>query len=130
MSRKQVHDKKKFVEELRKVGVVSYACKSVNVPRATIYRWREDDEEFDRECDGAIEEGKSCVSDQAESNIIKVIAAGSIPESKYWLERHHPAYRKISYTKQLPSKGDDEDDFSPEEWDQLIAEGDRIVNGG
>ena len=39
--------KKRFLEWLAEFGHVSIACKAAGVCRATIYRWKKDDEKFD-----------------------------------------------------------------------------------
>lgn len=48
--------KKQFIEALEKsLGVVTSACKKVNITRRTYYNWIEKDEKFKQECE-AIQE--------------------------------------------------------------------------
>lgn len=48
--------RKDFINELRKMPVVSLAAQAAGVSRATVYRIRQEDEEFKAEWDDAVEE--------------------------------------------------------------------------
>lgn len=93
MSRNQQQDKKKLVDRLSKTPIVEVACKQINLPRATYYRWRKDDEAFAEACDQAIEQSANMINDLAESQLINGIKNQNMTAIMYWLKHHHRAYR-------------------------------------
>lgn len=92
MSRNQAKDKQKLLEQLHKLPIVEAACKQVNLPRATYYRWRKDDETFAGDCDEAIEQSAGKINDMAESQLISSIKDKNMTAIIFWLKHHHPAY--------------------------------------
>jgi hypothetical protein len=93
MSRNQVQDKKKLLQALTKSPIVEVACKQVNIPRSTYYRWRKDDEGFADACDVALEESAGRINDLAESQLISAIKDQNMTAIVFWLKHHHKAYR-------------------------------------
>ena len=88
--------KSKVLEELATNPIVEAACRKVSLPRSTYYRWRQADEEFAREVDKALENGRDRINDMAESQLIKRIGGGDLPTIKFWLmnNRSDTAQRK------------------------------------
>jgi ACT domain-containing protein len=92
MSRNQAKDKRKLIEKLRKMPIIEAACKQVGLPRATYYRWRQNDPDFARECDEAIEQSAALINDLAESQLINAIKQQNLSAITFWLKHHHPVY--------------------------------------
>lgn len=92
MSRNIVKDKERLLERLRNMPIVEAACKQIDLPRATYYRWRKDDEAFASGCDEAIEQSASKINDMAESQLISSIKDKNMTAIIFWLKHHHPAY--------------------------------------
>lgn len=92
MSRNQAKDKKKLITQLHKMPIVEVACKNLNLPRATYYRWRQADAKFAADCDEAIEQSSGMVSDMAESQLISAIKERNMTAIIFWLKHHHPRY--------------------------------------
>ena len=75
--------KKKLVKALEKsLGVVTTACKNVDVARSTFYDWYNDDEAFRKEVDGI---GEIAV-DFAESQLHKQIQGGNPTSTIFYLK--------------------------------------------
>lgn len=92
MSRNQKKDKQKLIAQLQKMPIVEAACKQLNLPRATYYRWRLADAKFATDCDEAIEQSSGMVSDMAESQLISAIKERNMTAIIFWLKHHHPRY--------------------------------------
>jgi len=82
-----------LLEQLRKTPIVQIACDKVNVSRATFYRWKSEDEDFAESVDQAITEGRSLISDVAESQLIGAVKDRNFPAIMYWLKHHHGDYK-------------------------------------
>ena len=77
------HKKAVTLEALEKsLGVVTTACKSTGIPRRTVYEWIAADENFARR----VAEFKEVALDFAESNLHKLIKAGSPAATIFFLK--------------------------------------------
>lgn len=85
-------NKNLLIEQLRKIPIVQIACEKSNVSRASFYRWRKEDPEFERLTNEAIENGVSLISDLAESQLISNIKNGNLGAITYWLKHRHSSY--------------------------------------
>jgi hypothetical protein len=85
--------KELLVESLKKIPIVSYACKSVGIGRNSYYRWRSD-KKFAEISDRAIEEGIETINDLAESQLISGINNGNTTLTMFWLRSRHGAYQE------------------------------------
>ena len=47
--------KREFIDAMLESSTITHACKTTNIPRSNIYKWRKDDEEFEQEIQLAIE---------------------------------------------------------------------------
>ena len=68
--------KKKFLETLKgeiACGNVTVACDRLGYSRSTIYQWREEDAEFEREWDDIVLECKERLGDEAENVLRKLV---------------------------------------------------------
>lgn len=93
MSRNHEVDKKLLIARLEKTPIVEAACKQINLPRSTYYRWRKDDEEFSLKCDETIELSIGRINDLAESQLINAIKSQNMTAITFWLKHHHHKYR-------------------------------------
>lgn len=85
---------KQFLEELKKVPIISSACSKLDISRNTIYRWRKEDRLFAEELDAALGVGDDSINDLAESKVIQHIKNGEPWAIKYWLDNHKMNYIK------------------------------------
>lgn len=86
--------KKAIIEYLTKCPIVEAACKKVGISRSTHYEWCKRDLAYRVKVEEALGQGVDIVNDVAESNLIANVKNGDLGVTKYWLEHHHPAYRK------------------------------------
>ena len=82
---KKYRKAKIFLEELRKVPIVSVACEAVGLSRMTVYRWRKEDAEFRSAMDQAEKSGNNSINDLANSRLIKHVQNGEPWAIKFWL---------------------------------------------
>ena len=114
--------RKKLVEELRKMPIVSVACKRLALGRSSLYRWKKADKKLAEQIDEAIQEGRLLINDMSESVIISKIKDGDVATAKYWLKHHHSVYsEKIKVVKAAEPKDDGK--LTPEE----MALIDRVI---
>jgi len=88
-------DKKRdaFLDQLRKVPIVTVACEKTNLSRNSIYRWRKIDKKFSAMMDIALQEGEEFVNDMSESQLISLIRDAQYPAIAFWLRSRHPKFR-------------------------------------
>lgn len=89
---KRRRKEKPFLDQLEKVPNISFACEKVGISRNTIYRWRNEDPEFDRKVNQAFANGVGSINDLAESKLISKINQGSMSAIKYWLDNNSKRY--------------------------------------
>ena len=89
---KRLKLEEKFLEELRRIPNISFACEKVGISRNSIYRWRAMDREFNHKVEQALPMGRDSINDLAESCVIQNIKAGKLPAAKYWLENNLDRY--------------------------------------
>ena len=100
--------KKLIIEELAVTPIFSIACKKAGIPKATFYRWRNDDPESDVQCMHARAMGVDNINELAESSLIKNIRNGDFRSTKFWLETNHNSYRNKRETSYEAGKMIDE----------------------
>lgn len=96
-----------FLEQLRKVPIIQYACEKTGIARSTIYRWMEDDPEFKKAVESALAEGEAFINDLTESQLITMIKEKNFPAISLWLKSCHPKFRPkldLSATLQAPQE--------------------------
>jgi hypothetical protein len=86
-------NKEKVLGELRRMPIVTVACKRSNISTATYYRWRYEDAQFEDDSDEAIRQGSLIVNDMVESQLLKGINEGVPMLIMYYLNNRHPNYR-------------------------------------
>ncbi len=82
-----------LIEELRKHGVVDFACKKAGIARSSYYRLIKNNR-FRKRVLEAKMEGIDVNNDMAESVIINGVRRKDIGAAKYWLEHNHTRYKK------------------------------------
>lgn len=107
IEKRQQLEKDQMLEQLKKTPIVQAACGKVGIGRATYYRWRQEDKEFETKADEALAEGTAMVNDIAESQLMTAIKNQNLTAIIFWLKHHHPAYTtKLEVTARL--KADNE----------------------
>lgn len=96
--------KELFLKKLEEMPVIFVACNKANVPRANIYRWKDEDPEFKAKIDEAQIKGDDNMRDLAEYQMFTKIKEGNLSAAKYYLDRKHPAYAKKPPTAQATEK--------------------------
>lgn len=89
---KRFRKEKEFLEQLKTVPNISLACEKVGLSRNTIYRWCNEDSDFKKRLDEALENGVESVNDLAESKLISLVKSGNIQAIKYWLGNNKKNY--------------------------------------
>lgn len=99
---KQNQQKELLLEQLQKAPIIQLACEKVGVARATFYRWKKLDAEFDQQVDTAIETGEKLINDMAESQLLSAIRDRNLTAIIFWLKHHHARYAtRVEVTAQL-----------------------------
>ncbi len=92
----KIHKKKEFLDELRRVPLISYACDKVGIARQTYYRWIEANQDFKNEVGLAMQEGADKVNDMANSQLFKSINNGELRAIIYWNEKQSDRINKMA----------------------------------
>jgi hypothetical protein len=85
-------DKLRVLEHLRSVPIIEVACKKANIARATYYRWRNEDPDFLRESEDALEDGIALINDMTESQLIGLIKEKKFQAVQFWLRHNHSRF--------------------------------------
>lgn len=108
-----------FLVQLRKIPIVQVACEKSGISRNSVYRWRNDDEEFRKEMEAALIEGEALVNDMSESQLLSMIRDRNWSAISFWLRHRNPKFRdRLEVTANIKSPHT----FNPEEL-AMIAEG-------
>lgn len=91
---RQEKQKELLIEQLKKIPIVQIACEKIGIARSTVYRWRNEDLEFDNQLTESLHKGKSLINDMAESKLIAGIHNNNMPAIMYWLRHNHKTYRE------------------------------------
>jgi len=116
--------KKLLLEQLKETPIVEYACKKLNVSRATYYRWRKN-KEFAQASEKALTEGEALITDMSEGQLISLIRDKNFPAIQLWLKAHSPKYNnKLEILGSLNIK---EEPLTPEQ-EKIRKEALRLAN--
>lgn len=85
-------DKALLLEALQANPIVEAACQKAEVGRSTYYRYRQQDPEFAKKADEALQDGALLMNDMAESYLLSAIKSKNMSAITLWLRTHHPAY--------------------------------------
>lgn len=85
-------NKKKILEILERTPVIQVACERAGIGRSTLYRWKNEDEEFAKKVDKAMGEGTELVNDMAVSQLISAIKDKNMGAIRFWLQNNDARY--------------------------------------
>lgn len=91
--------KELFLKKLEEMPVISAVCTKTNIPKANIYRWKNEDPEFKSQLDEIRKRGIDNMCDVAEYQLFKKIQEGNLPATKYFLSSRHPDYIRSGIDK-------------------------------
>lgn len=112
VQKRQSVDKKLVIEQLRKTPIIQLVCERCGIGKSTYYRWRQDDAEFKKNSDEAMQDGIDMINDLSESQLIALIKEKNFPAIQLWLRQHHPAYsNRLEVKAQIESA----DPLTPEQ---------------
>jgi hypothetical protein len=106
-----------FLEQIRKIPIIQVACERVGVARSSVYRWRDENEEFRKELEEALADGEMMVNEISESQLISLIRDKNWPAISFWLRHRNPKFKErleINANIQPP-----QDELTPEQ--QIIV---------
>ena len=109
---------KEFLEELKRVPIVTVATERCGLSRQSVYRWRIEDSGFAEEMDKALKEGEDLINDLSEAAVITLIKEHNWPALKFWLSKRSPKFKdKVEVSGELRVRKEDtpEDKASMEE---------------
>ncbi len=112
------------LEQLRKIPIVHVVAEKVGVSRSTIYRWKDESEQFRKDFEAALREGEEFISDMAESQLINLMKDKHWPSIRFWLERRSEKFRnklEVSGSLQMP-----QEELSPEQ-ETIVREALRLA---
>lgn len=82
-----------FLEQLRKVPIIQVACEKVGISRNSVYRWKNEDPEFEKELTTALEEGEALVNDMSENQLLVLIREKNWHAISFWLRKRNPKFK-------------------------------------
>lgn len=93
-----------FLEQIRKIPIIQVACEKVGVARSSVYRWRDEDEEFCKELEKALTEGEALINEMSESQLISLIREKSWQAISFWLRKRSPKFKdRVEVTGSIES---------------------------
>lgn len=102
---------KEFLDQLRKIPIVQVACEKTGLSRNSIYRWKNEDKEFEKNMEEALAEGEMLVNDMSESQLLTMIKEKEWSAISFWLRHRNPKFKeKIEITTKV-----DTEKLSPEQ---------------
>lgn len=94
-----------FLEQLKRTPTIETACQKVGIGRATVYRWVNSNKQFKKKVEEALTEGRTFMSDVAESQLFSLIGDKKIEAIRLYLGTHNPRYNnKIELSGTLTTK--------------------------
>ena len=94
-----------FLEQLKRTPTIETACQKVGIGRATVYRWVNGNKQFKKKVEEALTEGRTFMSDVAESQLFSLIGDKKIEAIRLYLSTHNPRYNnKIELSGTVTTK--------------------------
>lgn len=84
--------KEKIIGQLTISPFIETACRKLNIPRATIYRWMKEDIAFRGDVEEAIEISNGTINDLTKGKLLEAIKNNDAGMIKYHLSRRHEEY--------------------------------------
>ena len=118
VQKRQDANKKLVLDQLKKTPIVQIVCERCGIGKTTYYRWRQEDVEFKKDSDEAMQDGIDLINDLSESQLIALIKEKNFPAIQLWLRQHHPAYsNRVEVTARIV-----EDETLTPEQEKLVRE--------
>ena len=96
------------------------ACEKTNISRNSIYRWKNEDKEFQKEMEAALAEGEGLVNDMSENQLLLLIREKNWQAISFWLRHRNPKFKdKVEATVKLENQ---QDSLTPEQ-EALLKKG-------
>lgn len=114
-----------FLEQIRKIPIIQVACEKVGVARSSVYRWRDEDEEFRKSLKEALAEGEALINEMSESQLISLIRDKSWQAISFWLRKRNPKFKdRVEVTGSIESP---QNVLSPEQ-QAIVSEALRLAS--
>lgn len=114
-----------FLEHIRRIPIIQVACEKVGVARSSVYRWRDEDEEFRKELEDALAEGEILINEMSESQLISLIRDKSWQAISFWLRKRSPKFRdRVEVTGNIESR---QNELTPEQ-QAVVTEALRLAS--
>ena len=117
-------DKKIFLDNLRKIPIIQIACERSGISRATVYRWKNEDEEFAKALEEALGEGEALINDMSESQLIALIRDKSFAAIRFWLNHRHEKFRE---RVEVTTKIEKQNELTPEQ-EEVVREALKLAS--
>lgn len=112
-----------FLDHLRKVPIVQIACEKVGVSRNSVYRWKNEDAEFRKAMETALEEGEELINDMSESQLISMIRDKNWNAISFWLRKRSPKFKDRIEVQVAPTQ----EELTPEQ-EETVREALRLAS--
>ncbi len=112
-----------FLDHLRKVPIVQIACEKVGVSRNSVYRWKNEDAEFRKAMEMALEEGEELINDMSESQLISMIRDQNWNAISFWLRKRSPKFKDRIEVQVAPTQ----EELTPEQ-EETVREALRLAS--
>ncbi len=94
--------KKIFLDHLRKIPIIQFACEKSGIGRTTVYRWKKRSKKFSEDMEKAIGEGEELINDMSESQLISLIREKNFAAVRFWLTHRNSKFReKVEVTAKI-----------------------------
>jgi len=114
-----------FLDQIRKIPIIQVACEKVGVARSSVYRWRDEDEEFRKILEEALAEGEALINEMSESQLISLIREKNWQAISFWLRKRSPKFKdRVEVTGNIESP---QNALSPEQ-QAIVAEALRLAS--
>ncbi|MFA5287460.1 MAG: hypothetical protein WC394_04230 [Candidatus Omnitrophota bacterium] len=91
-------DKSNFAKLLEEAPFISYAAKKTGIARATIYRWKKNNQDFRDAINKNLESGRRHLCDIAEMALVEKIKSKDLGAIKFYLQYNDERYRPVRTT--------------------------------
>lgn len=92
--------KEELIEVLSKNPIIQPACDRCGISRSTLYRWKDKDKKFAVRVEKSISDGRTLVTELAESKLMNAIKNENLGAIIFWLRNND-----VRYSDKLEVKG-------------------------
>lgn len=85
--------KAEFIEQLKQAPIIQLVCEKMGIPRSTLYRWKDEDLDFDDDIADAMSEGQQFMDDIVENKFMALVNDKHWPAIHCYITRRHPKFR-------------------------------------